>query len=66
MSNISFDIDKMIKYYYIEWHYAEQDGNKEYAASCKNQYMKLVMEKLIKPYNYYNQKIKRFPMVNLN
>ncbi len=54
------------KFYYIEWHEAEKEGNKQYACDCKEIYRQLVMASLKKPYNLYIEKLKQYPMIYLN
>lgn len=54
------------RFYYIEWMEAIKEGNDAYASVCKWKYRKLKMREIIKPYHYYNDKIKRFPLVVLN
>lgn len=57
---------KKKKFYYREWHEAQKDGNTRYANECKEQYRKLVMQEKIKPYHFYSDKLKMFPILNLN
>ena len=55
-----------INFYYREWKEAESDGKTDYAKQCKDEYRKLVMKKLIKPYNQVYDKLRMYPMINLN
>jgi hypothetical protein len=53
-------------FYYRQWKEAEKDGNKDYIDSCKEHYRRLVMEKITQPYNYVHDKLRMYPMINLN
>lgn len=59
-------MDGLIKFYHDEWMNAEKDGNTLLAKGCKERYRELVMEKLTKPYHFYIESLKRYPMINLN
>ena len=56
----------MKKWYYTEWKIAEKEGNNSYANSCKEQYRLETMKQLIKCYHMYHEKLKMFPLLNLN
>ena len=58
--------DELIKKYYVEWKYAEKWGNKKYAEDCKVEYVRLVKEKIIKPYHFYIERFKMLPTIILN
>ncbi len=53
-------------FYYREWKTAEKDGNIRYAESCKIAYRNIVIELLKKPYNYFNEKLKQYPIIYIN
>ena len=55
-----------IKFIYDEWKQAEKSGDLTYAKNMKEAYRKLVMKKMTKPHHYYHDKLKMFPMINLN
>ena len=56
----------METFYYNEWFDAEKNKNYELASICKNLYRSLVMKRLIKNYNEFYEKLKMFPLLNLN
>jgi len=45
---------------------AEKEGDNIWAEYCKEEYRKVVMRELIKPYHWYKDELKQFEMVNLN
>lgn len=54
------------KYLYEEWRYAEKDGDLKRADEYKEEYRKVVMRELIKPYHWYKDELKQFETVILN
>ena len=54
-------------YWYEEWQYASRDGNEKWANTCKDEYRKRVMNKLLEePSMYYVEKLKALPTIYLN
>lgn len=56
----------MKDFYYKEWHYAEKEGNVELAKNYKEKYRNIVMGFLKRKHKQYFNKLKQFPMINLN
>lgn len=56
----------MKKFYYKEWKVAEAEGNLEYAAECKEEYRRLVIKSLERPYLQFLEELKAFPPIYLN
>ncbi len=54
------------KFYYIEWKLAEKDNNDAYAQQLKEYYRSLVMKRLVKKHNEFYDKLKMFPIINMN
>lgn len=57
---------KECKFFYSEWKQAESEQNKDYALSCKEKYRELTMKSMERPWNYINDKLKMFPIIQLN
>lgn len=53
-------------FYYTEWKNAEKEGNIEYAKNCKEIYRELIMRKITKSHHFFHEKLKLYPMINLN
>ncbi len=56
----------MADFNYIEWQIAKKGRNYTYANYCKEQYRIETMKKLIKVYHMFHEKLKMFPLINLN
>ena len=54
------------KFYYTEWQIAEKNGDFNYAEGCKDEYRRIVMKRLIKSFNQFDERLKQFPLINLN
>lgn len=54
------------KFWYKEWKYAEDNEDYCYAEMCKEKYRELVLLSIIKSHHFYIEKLKQFPMINLN
>lgn len=53
-------------FYHYEWMQAIKDGNLTYAKSMKSKYRELVMKEIIKPYHFYIDTMRQYPLINLN
>lgn len=53
-------------FYRGEWRRAEKEGDVEYAKNCKEVYRGLIMLKIKKSYHFVHEKLKMYPMINLN
>lgn len=57
---------EFLDFYYREWKVAEKEGNIAYAEKCKQRYRELVMQKIVMPHNYFDERLKKYPLVYLN
>lgn len=53
-------------FYYNEWQTEEKNGKQLYEESCKQLYRECVMLEIIKPYHFYHDKLKLYPLIILN
>ncbi len=56
----------MKHFYYLEWQNARKDGDLQYANHCKEKYKDLVMSDIVKPFHFYDVKLRMYPIINLN
>ena len=54
------------QFYFDEWKLAEEKGNIKYANSMKEMYRELTMQMLTKEYHQRDDRLKMFPLINLN
>jgi len=53
-------------FYHLEWKHATKNGDWAYAKKMKEKYRELVMKERIKPYHFYVDTMREFPLINLN
>lgn len=56
----------MKDFYYKEMQRAKKNHDYEYADICREMYRELVMDELKAPYVFIDNRLKQFPVINLN